>query len=362
MTPSPRLGPGDRVALMMHDHLDDDVGKLGVSMLRYGRAEVVAIIDRTRDGGRAGDALPGLLEGRGTDAVPIVPTVEAAVALGATILIVAITPLGGRLPEGWLEEIGRGADLGLSIVNPLHARWADHPELAPRLKPGRWIWDVRAEPEGLAPAAGRARHLEMPRILVVGTDMAVGKMTAGLELVRALASHGRRPAFVATGQVGICVHGDGVALDAVRVDYAAGAVEQAVLRAAADADVLVVEGQGALTHPAASANLPLLRGSLPTHLLLVHRAGQRHPMQNDWVHIPPRSALVRLYEDLAACAGAFGRPETLGIALNTARLDEAGARRAIAAEAAETGLPVTDPVRFGVEPLIVPFVGTAEFP
>ncbi len=356
-----RLGPGARVALLMHGNLDDDVGKLGVSMLRYGRADVVAVIDETNEGRRAGEALGGLIPLGERSAVPIVSTVEQAAELGATVLVLAITPHGGKLPEDWRGTLHLALDRGLSIVNPLHIRLSKDPDLSARVKPGRWIWDVRVEPEDAGLASGRCIELGVPRILLVGTDMAVGKMTAGLELARALERSGKKAAFVATGQVGICLTGDGIAIDAVRVDYAAGAVEQAVLRIGRDSDVVIVEGQGALTHPSATANLALLRGTMPTHLLLNHRAGQLHPVNNEWTRIPPRSRLIRLYEDLAACEGAFPRPRTFAVALNTARLDEAAARAAIEAEAAETGLPVTDPVRFGADHLAEALLGDPAF-
>ncbi len=341
-----RLGPGVPVALLMEGNIDDDIGKLGVSMLRYARSEIIAVIDHAHAGKQIGDLLPGVIPRGERLKVPVVASVEEAARRGAEVLVLAITPLGGKLPEAWREVMCRALDLGMSLVNPLHVHFADDPELSSRVKPGRWIWDVRVEPPGACTAEGLARHLDMPRILLVGTDMAVGKMTAGLELARALEELGRRPAFVATGQVGICLTGDGVAIDAVRVDYAAGAVESAVLRISEGADMVIVEGQGALTHPSATANLALLRGTLPTHLMLVHRAGQVYPRENPWVRIPPRSRLIRLYEDLSSCEGAYPRPETFAVALNTARLSEDEARASMAEEAEETGLPVSDPVRF----------------
>ncbi len=189
--------------------------------------------------------------------------------------------------------------------------------------------------------------------------MAVGKMSACLELQAAALRRGLDARFVGTGQAGILISGQGVALDAVRVDYAAGAVEAAVLAAAegAQPDALVlVEGQGSLAHPGSTATLPLLRGSQPTDLLLVHRAGQSHVRTRPGaaaVAIPPLTELIAACEALAALGRPDGvRPRVRAIALNTALLDD----QAAAAEAerlkAATALPVIDPVRQGAELLL----------
>jgi len=113
-----------------------------------------------------------------------------------------------------------------------------------------------------------------------------------------------------------------------------------------------IEGQGSLFNPASSATLPLLRGGQPTHLILVHRAGQTHIWRYPDVPIPPLPVAVRLYEEVASAGGAFYPSRVAAIALNTAHLSESEARAAIEQTMQETGLPCTDPVRFGAEPLV----------
>ena len=125
---------------------------------------------------------------------------------------------------------------GLSVASGLHTHLGEDPELAALVQPGAWIWDLRREPAELAVASARAAALPCRRLLAVGSDMAVGKMSACLELQAAAGRRGLDARFVGTGQAGILISGSGVALDAVRVDYAAGAVEAAVLAAAAGAD------------------------------------------------------------------------------------------------------------------------------
>ena len=149
---------------------------------------------------------------------------------------------------------------------------------------------------------------------------------------------------------------DGVALDAVRIDFAAGAVEQIVLRHGGQdggsADVLFIEGQGSFINPASTATLPLMRGSQPTHLVLVHRAGQTHIQNFEHVTIPPLPKVIEMYESVATAGGAFAPAKVVGIALNTFHLPEEAAREAIAQTHQQTGLPCTDVIRFGAEPIL----------
>lgn len=334
-----RLGPGTKVALLMHGFLGHSQGKHGIGMLRYSESRIVAVIDRDADSQTVREKT-----GIETDA-RVVADVLAAKELGAEVLVVAIAPPGGLLPEGWREELLIALDYGMSLVNPLHTPWSNDPEFCSKLKPGCWIWDVRQEPPGLQPATGAARLLPNRRILTVGTDMAVGKMTASLELVRSLKRLGESAGMLATGQVGITITGNGVPVDAIRLDYAPGAIERETLRLASETDFIVIEGQGALCHPAASANLALIRGSMPTHLLMVHRAGQTCERQYEWARIPELMDFIRLHEDLAEACGTFDRPKTIGIALNTSHLPEPEARQAIETLKSETGLPVVDPIR-----------------
>jgi uncharacterized NAD-dependent epimerase/dehydratase family protein len=229
---------------------------------------------------------------------------------------------------------------------------ANIPELNALLKPGQLIWDVRKEPSNISVASGMARTLPCRRVLTVGTDMAIGKMSTSLELHWASKLRGWRSKFLATGQTGVMLEGDGVALDAVRVDFAAGAVEQIVMRYGKNYDILHIEGQGSLLHPGSTATLPLIRGSQPTQLVLVHRAGQVHVRNHPHVIIPPLPEVIRLYETVASAGGAFGSVPVVGIALNTAHLDESAAKETIAQTIAETGLPCTDVVRFDANVLL----------
>ena len=137
----------------------------------------------------------------------------------------------------------------------------------------------------------------------------------------------------------------------MRLDYAVGAIEREIVRTA-DSRLVIVEGQGSLIHPASSANLPLIRGSMPTHLVLCHRPGMVSLPRHPWVNVPDLRRFASLYEDLAEACGVFGRPTTVAVALNTAHMEPEQARRAVEEIETETGWPATDPVRFGAEPIL----------
>lgn len=340
------LTPNQKVAILLHEGIRGPHGKTGLTLLRYSEASIVAVIDREC----AGESLPKLTV---IDRdVPIVASVQEALQYNPDVLAIGIAPSGGMLPDAWFQEIKEAVAAGVSVVNGLHLQLAKHPEIQGLLSPGQRIWDVRQEPPGLGVGSAKARTLACRRVLAVGTDMAVGKMSTCLELHRASLRRGLRSKFLATGQAGIMISGEGIALDAIRVDFAAGAVEQLVMRYGEDSEIVYVEGQGSLLHPGSTATLPLLRGSQPTHLILVHRAGQTHIRNLPHVPIPPLPEVIKLYEVVAFAAGAFGAVKVVAIALNTGHLHEAAARDAIEQVKKETGLPCTDVVRFGGDLLV----------
>ncbi len=307
--------------------------------IAYATDPTVAVIDPDHAGLRVRDVVPYL----DSDA-PIVADLADALPLHPTSLLVGVAPTGGALPAEWRRWIVAALDAGLEVVSGLHDELARDPEFArAAARGGTTIWDVRTPP-AVPLFSGRAYAVPARVVLTVGSDCAVGKMTASLELARAARERGVRARFVATGQTGIVIAGSGIAIDRVVSDFAPGAAEQLVVDNAPGADVLFVEGQGAINHPAyAPVSLALLFGAAPDALVLVHRAG-RTAIEDFDTPILPYRTLIRTYE--ALCAGV--KPaRVVGIALNTIELDEAHALQAIESARAQTGLPCDDVVRFG---------------
>jgi uncharacterized NAD-dependent epimerase/dehydratase family protein len=332
------------VVLLQHGGLTNLSGKTGLAFLRYRQGPIVAVLDPSQ----AGADLP-LLTGI-PRSVPIVASLAEAMVYGPQVAVVGLAPSGGRLAPEVRQSVAEALAAGLSVASGLHTKLAADPELAALVQPGCWIWDLRQEPAQLQVAAARAAALPCRRVLALGSDMSVGKMSTALELTAAARSQGLDARFVATGQGGILISGAGIALDAVRIDYAAGAVEAALLQTAEGAGpaaIVFVEGQGSFCHPGSSASLPLLRGSQPTELLLVHRAGQQAIRNLPDIPLPPLPQLIATCEALAALASpqAAKPPRVKAIALNTGQLEGDAAELEIKKANQLTGLPCGDPVR-----------------
>ena len=342
----------DPVVLLQHGGLDSLTGKTGLAMLRHRQGPIVAVIDPTHAGQRLQD-VTGIAR-----SVPVVADLAAALPYGPSVAVVGLAPSGGVLPEAMRADVLAALQAGLSIASGLHTRLDDDPVLHAAVQPGRWIWDLRREPATVQVGQARAADLSCRRVLAVGTDMAVGKMSACLAVHEAALRAEVPSAFVGTGQAGILISGTGVPVDAVRVDYAAGAVEAAVMEAAStlpETGLVLVEGQGSLCHPGSTATLPLLRGCQPTALLMVHRARQTHIERVPQIPLPPLQDLIALCEALAAIGRPIGSPpppKVRALALNTARLDEPEATDLSQELSDQLGVVCRDPIRHGAEELL----------
>jgi uncharacterized NAD-dependent epimerase/dehydratase family protein len=284
---------------------------------------------------------------------------QAGLALGANSVLIGIAPQGGRLPDEWREWLREALMAGCDLVSGLHTFLGDDPVLAAAAKAGgKNILDIRRPPPDLPIASGKAKETKALRVLTVGTDCNVGKMTAQLQLVGKLNERGIKTNFVATGQTGIMIEGWGIGVDAVVADFIAGAAEQITVRGAEGADVVLIEGQGSINHPGYSGvTLGLLHGACPDAMILCHQASREYLgdyRKASWLKIPPLSQYVQWYE---AIGGAVHPTKVIGIAMNTYDLDDAAARAACDAATRETGLPCTDPVRFDSAVLVDAIAG-----
>jgi uncharacterized NAD-dependent epimerase/dehydratase family protein len=328
-----------RYAILAPGHFATDA-KTAHGVIAYGHDETVAVIDPLAAGSSVHDVLPHL----GSDA-PIVATVRDALAYAPTALLIGTAPQGGALPPDWRAAIMEAIEANLEIVSGLHDMLGDDDAFAAAAEHhGVHIWDVRKSP-ATPLFSGAVYDVAAPTLLLVGNDCAVGKMTVALELVRAATATGKRATFVPTGQTGIMIAGWGIAIDRVIADFAPGAAEALVRYAASDApELIVVEGQGAINHPAyAPVTLALMYGAAPDALVLVCDPVREHIEGYATPTLGYRE-LIRVHEGLLATVKPA---RVLGIALNTRRLDDDAARAAIERARAETLLPADDLVRYG---------------
>lgn len=330
-----------RLAIYAEGEFGKGYSKTAEGVIRYGANPVVAVIDSTETG-KTVEQVTGI-----PCSAPVVGSLDDALKLQPDALLLGTAWAEGRMPPAWKPDIMHALASGLDVINGLHDFLADDPEIA-RLATmhKRQLLDVRRPPQDLPVASGKVLDSKAFVCLTVGTDGSVGKMTTSLELHKLATGKGLRSRFVATGQTGIMIDGHGIAIDRVIGDFMAGATEQLVMEAAAEHDLIFVEGQGSLLHPGWSGvTLAILHGSCPQAMILCHNAS-RHHLGKDTLRfpIPALSKVIPLYETMSNCL----RPAiVVGIALNTAALSEKDARAAVAAAEADTGLPATDPVRFG---------------
>jgi uncharacterized NAD-dependent epimerase/dehydratase family protein len=346
--------------------------KTAASAIRYLPDRVAAVLDSEHAGATAADVL-----GFGGPIPVVASLAEALTATPAPdAVLIGVAPQGGSLPEAWRPLLREAIDAGLDVWSGLHVFLGEDPELARLAEAaGTRLVDLRRPPPGLPVATGRASEVEALRVLTVGTDCNVGKMTAGLELRRELERRGIATGFAPTGQTGVLLEGWGVAVDAVVADFVAGAAESLVLAAggaagartpvpggwrespppgAAGAEVVLVEGQGSLLHPGYSGvTLGLMHGVMPQAMVLCWVPSRRtlYGGRYDRVEIPPLDEVVRSYEAAASWIRPPEPSRVVAVSAATYDLEEAEARRAIEAARERTGLPVTDPIRFGVGPL-----------
>ncbi|MRX64033.1 DUF1611 domain-containing protein [Maribacter luteus] len=337
------IGKEKKLAIYMEGNLDSIYAKMGYGVMRYSENPIVCVIDSDYSGKKVNEVIDQPFE------IPIVASVGKAIEMGAEVMVLGLAPTGGKLPDTWVNDVEKALTLGMSLVNGLHDLLGERfAHLLNTDKPEQVIWDVRKPLTDYAIARARASALTNKRVLMVGTDMAVGKMTAGLEVYKWIREQGISSDFLATGQIGITVTGKGIPLDAIKVDQACGAVEHLVLEAQ-DKDIVFIEGQGSLLHPGSTATLPLMRGSCPTHLILCHRGEMSTLRDVTDIKIPPFNEVIKLNEAVAHACGSFPKAKTVGIAVNTSKLNESEALQVIEKIEKETGLPVTDVVRFGAE-------------
>ena len=280
-------------------------------------------------------------------------TPEEAHAAGARSMVIGVVNAGGVLPEAWVPAIVRALEAGLDVIAGMHTALAATPAVAEAAaRTGRALHDLRLPDRIYATGKGTPRPGR--RVLTVGTDCSVGKKYTALAIEAGLRAAGADADFRATGQTGRLIAERGVAIDAVPADFIAGAAEWIAPAAAAD-HWDVIEGQGSLFHPSfAGVSLGLLHGAQPDLVVVCHEPTRTHMRGVD-------RALPTIAEVIEATL-TMGRVTSPGIAcagisVNTQAVEEAEARKLLEQTADAHGLPATDPVRFGAEPLVDAILG-----
>lgn len=341
----PKIG-GSRIVILTEGKTDPLTAKTANVLLRCRGEDVVAVLDSTQAGKTAQELL-----GVGGE-TPIVGSLDEVASIdgkGPDTLLIGVATAGGKIPAEWRALCLDAVRRGMSLVSGMHQFLSDDPEIvAAAAEAGVTIHDVRKNNE-----KDVATRLDLNddclRVLTVGQDCSVGKMLAALEISRGLERRGVDSKFVATGQTGIMVEGDGIPVDCVVSDFVNGACEKLV-RQNLSREVMIVEGQATITHPRFSAvSLGLLHGVNPHAMIYVYEAGRETIRGMDYLPLPSHRSVIDAYEHMAA----FGHPaKVIAIAMNSRKVTAEEAEAERERMRAEFGLPIADPIRHGPDELV----------
>jgi len=325
-------------------------GKTAHGLVRYSTLyRIVAVIDSQAAGRDAGELLDGLPNG-----IPIVADLKAAFRLGGPTpeaFIYGMAPADGLYSSSDRQVLLAAMAAGLSLVSGMREFLADDPVFAASAAGHRvTIQDVRRPPalQDLRLFSGAISNVTCRRIAVLGTDGAIGKRTTATLLVQTLNDHGIHAALVSTGQTGIIQGGRyGLPLDAIPSQFCSGEVEAAVVEAfnSEHPQVIVIEGQGSLSHPAYLSSTFILRGAQPQAVILQHAPRRRQRCDFPGVAMPTPQSEITLIE-------AFAPTRVIGLTLNHEGMNSAQISAAIALYEAELHIPVTDPLTSAPERLV----------
>lgn len=341
------LTPKNKVIIYAQDTFASDIAKTAIGFIRYGLCETVAVVDRKLSSKTTRDIIKDLPN------IPIFASLESAKKErpDADVLLIGIATSGGRFPVEWISDIKDAIRFKLNIVNGLHDFLCDIDEVRLLANSEKvFIWDVRKTKKVFEIANARLLDCPVKVVLTVGTDGAIGKMTVSLELTKSSNLKGIPAKFIATGQTGMMISGEGVPVDAIRGDFMAGAVEEEVIKASnQNFKIAFVEGQGSILHPGWSGvTLALLHGALPHKLILCHKI-HRDYIKNTKIKIESLNQFIKIYEEMSL---PLRKAEVVGIGLNTLGLNEQETLDAIKRVENETGLVTDDPLKYSGDKLL----------
>lgn len=272
-----------------------------------------------------------------------------AIKRGAKTLVLGLANSGGFIDNRWVPTIVKAIEMGFDIASGLHQRLINNEEIAKAAQQhGTSLIDVRHSDVKLKTGSGEKRTGK--RLLTVGSDCSIGKMYTTLAIHREMQEQELKSRFVATGQSGIFISGEGLAIDCVISDFISGAVEH--LSPANDSDHWdIIEGQGSLFHPAfAGVSLGLIHGAQPDALVLCHEPNRQHMRGLPNRELPK---LTDVFEQNIQSAKLTNRNcRWVGIALNTSKFEQEQSKELIAQFEDKFQLPCTDPFRFGVTRIV----------
>ncbi|NOX65453.1 MAG: DUF1611 domain-containing protein [Chlorobi bacterium] len=325
-------------------------GKVANGLVRYSNIyKIVGIIDSTKEGLDAGEYLDGIKKG-----IPIFRSIDDALDKLSSVpkyFIYGIAPLTSFLDKEQRAIIIAAMEKGMNIVNGLPEFFTDDDEFLQKASEyGVRIYDIRKAPprNKLHIFTGRILEIRTPVILVAGTDCAVGKRTTARLLVEYLKKQGLKTIFITTGQTGLLQGAKyGIALDVLTSGFATGEVENAIMNAVTteQPDIIIVEGQGALSHPAFTSSSAILRGALPNAIIIQHPPKRKNYCDYPNIPMPTLESEIKLNE-------LFSKSKVIAITLNHEDMTDNEVENTIVEYEGKYKLPTTDVLKYGCDKLI----------
>jgi uncharacterized NAD-dependent epimerase/dehydratase family protein len=344
------LPSGTSAIIYCEGQFGEQDGKTANGLVRHSeKYDILSVIDSRLAGADAGRVLDATPNG-----IPVLADLAEAISHAGHVpdyLICGVAPADGLLSPAQRHVLLDGIARGMHVINGLHEFLNDDAEfVAASLLAGVTLTDIRRPKakKDLHLFSGKIFDVTCPRIAVLGTDGAIGKRTTAILLVQALKARGIRAVMVGTGQTTLIQGGKyGVALDALVPQFCSGEVEAQVVAAfdGEDPDVIIVEGQGALSHPAYLTSAHILRGSRPAGVIVQHAPERRVLGDFPMVPMPSVASEVRLIE-------AFADTKVIGITVNHEHITDDEIGGAIDAIELELGLPATDPLTRPLDELV----------
>lgn len=315
-------------------------GKTANGLIRHSeKYEILSVIDSEKAGLDTGSVLDDEANN-----IPVCRDLDHALAQADTVpdyFIFGMAPSSGMLSKHERGIILEAMSHGMNIVNGLHEFLNDDPVFAAACLANKvTIRDVRKprDKKELRMFSGRIHEVTCPRIAVLGTDCAIGKRTTATILTQALNEHGLKAVMIGTGQTGL-IQGAryGIALDAVPSQFCAGELEATIVDAfeKEKPDVIIIEGQGALSHPAFSSSSFILRGACPNGVVLQHAPGRRHRCDFDNMAMPTPVSEINLLQ-------TFADTKVIGLTINHEHMDDTDVSMTITRYERDLGIPATD--------------------
>lgn len=309
-------------------------------LVRYGKYDFIGIVDKNRVGKNISDFI------NVDRKISFIATLDEALKEKPETLIIGVAPRDGKLPPEWKKDIFIAMQNGLNIYNGMHNFLTDDKEFSNAAsKYNVQIWDLRKPPTGLKVGMGLTKDIKSKVVMTIGTDCAIGKLTATIELENEAQKRNFKSVLIPTGQTAMAIYGFGISVDAVVGDFMAGACEKLVLDHAKDNDFIFVEGQGSIFHVGYSGvTLSMLHGVLPTHMVLCHNP-LRTCMKDSNLKLPSLPYIAKMYENMTP---EYRKGKVVGVCMNLSKYTDKESKRIINEIEEKTGLPTTDPIKYGV--------------